>query len=296
MTLPKVELAIVADAAQPPQWWSTVFARLISEHGNTVDIARTHSVTTALPDNGKNAHIFAPIAPLEQVRRNSRTDVNRNVAVGVAVNKDHDNGFFMGGKADWVFWLDTDVVPPPGVITRLLSLRRDFVGGVYFLGDNLHDPLIYMREPEGTYKALRYYEKGTLIPVDAIGMGCTLIHRSVYEKVLEEHVVFSRPNGSLFPVHKSMIRDKVSVAEGEPYVENGVYHLPLREPVQNDTRPWPFYAMEYGRTEDMHFCELTANVGIRPYVDTSIECAHLKLQPIERHHQLEALERLENED
>jgi hypothetical protein len=113
-------------------------------------------------------------------------------------------------------------------------------------------------------------------------MGCTLVHRSVFEKIMAEHELYQRPNGSLWPVHRSKIYNG-----SDPYlstqpdaineiVNNGWLCQRISKPGADDNRAWPFFVMEHGRTEDHYFWELAAAVGIRPWVDTTITCGHIK--------------------
>jgi len=137
-----------------------------------------------------------------------------------------------------------------------------------------------MRYENGLYASIHGYPKGALYPVDSVGMGCTLIHRSVFEKILEEYVVYMRPNASLVPVHKGAIWGSTKRHKGklDNFVEDGYLHTRVGKPDADDDRLFPFFSLENGRTEDHHFCELCAGVGIRPWVDTNVVCGHWKPQ------------------
>lgn len=272
----KVEIAIACGYNQSYQWWGPVMGKLIAEQKTgDVDIIGIYPYGSALPDNVKNKAVAATLSK----RRGELTDMNRDAGVAGFLNR----------EADWLMWLDDDTVPPTGFLNHLLSLGREFVGGLYFLGGEPYNPIAYMRDQEGLYHPIYEYAHGALIPVDSIGMGCTLIHRSVYERIMEEHEVWQRAkNGSLLAVPKG------EISETEPQHSIGYYRvgdnlISVQEfvpTVEDDNRFWPFYAMEYSRTEDHHFCELAANVGLRPYLDTSVVCNHLKVQAISRSHYL----------
>jgi len=115
---------------------------------------------------------------------------------------------FMAGTSEWLFWIDDDTVPPVTALPRLLALNRPFVAGLYFMKQPEENPLAYKRNDAGFYCPIEDWKAGTLIEVDAVGMGCTLIHRSVFLKIVEEHVLLSDSRGSLRPVHKSEIYPK----------------------------------------------------------------------------------------
>lgn len=266
MAKTKVDIAVACSPHQTPDWWSPLMSIMLhTDRLTDLEIGAIRTVSSALPDQNKINTIGA------MKRRLSLTDYNRSEII--------NKGFLEGG-AEWIFWVDDDTVPPVNVIEHLVSLGLPFVAGLYFLPSKPYNPIAYKRMEElGLYYPIYGYPRGALIQVDSVGMGCTLIHRSVYEKIKEEHIVFERHNGALFPVHQSQVNKPLVTKHNKrkaPYVRAGVYHEQVMPQDEGDERNFPFYLLEHGRTEDHHLCELAANVGIKPYLDTTVECAHYK--------------------
>lgn len=285
----KVDIAIACGASQHVKWWGALVGTLLQEQARGIQIGQIIAVGSALPDFNKNDMIGGLVATEfaspEEKDRNKKTDANRTVAAkrflaGDENHKDNDGNQW---KADWLMWFDDDTVMEPDVITRLLALNKLAVGGLYFNPNPPKNPICYVKNKEGIgYHALYDYPYGALIEVDSIGMGCTLTHRSVYEQIMDKFTVFMRPNDSFMPVLKSSVQRTNVPFLGKQaenvtdIVTNGWHCQRVRVPHPDDIRGFPFFAMEYGRTEDHHFWELAAQVGIKPWVDTTIVCGHLK--------------------
>ena len=263
----KVDIGIACSKAQSNNWWQPVLTQLISvAQEGKIEIGNVHAVSSALPDHNKNLIL--------DDRRFARTDHNRNkIAKG-----------FVHGDSEWLWFLDDDTVPPQGALEHLLAMRRPFVAGLYHLARPPHNPLAYIRDENGMYASLWDYEHGTIAEVDSVGMGCTLIQKKVFLDIMDNFIQFQRPDGSIVPIHKEDV-DMVSRDTGfssngaTTKVEEMVLKMPLKHKEDDDPRAFPFYAMEYGRTEDHFFCEIAERVGYKPVIDTAVVCQHWREVP-----------------
>lgn len=262
--LPLVDVGIACYGQQDPKWWIPLFQDLISGNGTYYYINRIHAASSMLKDHNK-------IQITEEKNRSHFTDVNR-----VAVSDG-----FLASEAEWIFWVDDDTVLPRGALSHLLGLKREFVSGLYFIPAEPYNPVAYIRNHDGTYSAFYDYPPGSLVEVDSIGFGCCLVHKDVFLKIKKEHIVMKRPNGSLITLHKSRVKDRkpyTGLHKHDGFMSKGVYHLPLYELDADDCRAFPFFQLEYVRTEDHKFCEMANDVGYRPWLDTTVVCEHLKLK------------------
>lgn len=106
---------------------------------------------------------------------------------------------FMAGEDEWLWFLDTDIAFDLGVLEALLEAgdrgsrqNRSIIAAAYWNDYVDGRWLTWMergRSPENTdgYRPLREMPAG-LTEIDACGMGCTLIHRSVLEALYDAHV------------------------------------------------------------------------------------------------------------
>jgi hypothetical protein len=203
-------------------------------------------------------------------------DLNRNQVV---------HRWLRDGDSEWLWWIDADNPPQLGAVRRLLELEREMVSGLYyseFKGGKIK-PIAYVKNKHGSYHTIDQvvkWERGEILQVDAVGMGCFLTHRSVYEDIKDNYTVYERDSGGIV-----CLRDE-DIIQGEipdkfvehPYagkVKNGIYYDRLCQQYVTDTK-FPFFLSQNTRTEDMPFCELVKELGYEIWVDTSIESGHVK--------------------
>ena len=166
---------------------------------------------------------------------------------------------FLDTGANWLLFLDDDMIPPIGrpgflkemarlpdtypadamavhVIHRLVGHKQELVGATYFARHPNGRAINSLWQDENYLsRALGFQD--TILPCDWVGTGCMLLHRSVFEKIMAR-----------FP-------------ELKPGAEG---------------MPWNFFQpMTDGRGEDIAFCARARECGVQPFVDCRLHAIHV---------------------
>lgn len=204
----------------------------------------------------------------------SNVDINRNKIVKRILETD----------AEYIWWIDADNLPPVDSLRRLLDVGKPLVSGLYYGGNLTSDiiPVAYLRRPDGAYHALHtvyQWERGEIVPVDAVGMGCFLTHRDVFTDIENNFVDVQAFGGWRFTVHKDDLKGELpEQPKKHPYggtIHKGTYYLPVYKPTVTGA-PFPHFQCQFTRTEDFVFCENAKRLGYEILVDTSVEVGHQK--------------------
>src|SRR3990172_9131058 len=174
---------------------------------------------------------------------------------------------FLESKADWLFFIDSDVLLPPDCFVKINgymnSAKYPVVAGLYFAKCHPPEPLIYRGRGNSHFNGWKIGDK---VWADGIPMGCTLIHRSILEL---------------------MHRDAPNYVAGGNVNAKQVFDFPSG--IIND----PQLGMRcYSGTEDLAWCNRVIAGGYlkkagwtevakkrHPFlVDTSIVCKHITMQ------------------
>jgi hypothetical protein len=145
----------------------------------------------------------------------------------------------LSSRREWLFFLDSDVCPPPDAVHRLLAHNKPVISGVYHRRSPPHGVPVMMRNYQWVTE-LPAANEPQLIEVDFVGAGCLLIHRSVLEALAQ------RPH----PPGKPWFHWRVDLDTS----------VPLGEAV----------------SEDFSFCQrVRRELGIPILVDCSVRCLHI---------------------
>lgn len=85
--------------------------------------------------------------------------------------------------ANYIFWLDDDVIAPGDAFLKMYNHQKDIVNGVYWSKSNPPMPLLFRNHLEGPYWD---WHIGDFVEIDAAGNGLTLVKTDVYRKIQKE--------------------------------------------------------------------------------------------------------------
>ena len=85
-------------------------------------------------------------------------------------------------EATHLLFVDSDMVIPKDALIKLFKEDKDIISGLYFHRNPPHLPHLYKTENDGLIP-IQNYEKNKIVEADAVGAGCLLIKRSVFEKL-----------------------------------------------------------------------------------------------------------------
>lgn len=195
----------------------------------------------------------------------------------------------MASAAEWLVWIDADNINPLQAVKQLLDTASDgkkLVSGIYYAKteEAHYAPIAYLREELGTfgqqvndYRPLNGWNRGEILAIDAAGMNCCLSHRSVYEDIDKAYQVLRLASGGYIAVHRDDVQGDVfdnGHAPTDGQVIEGVWHqrmYPPEAPIDV-----PFFELRFARTEDYGFFEKAKRVGHQLWLDTAVECGHMR--------------------
>lgn len=161
--------------------------------------------------------------------------------------------FLASDRADWLFWIDTDMGFAPDTVDRLLAAahptERPVVGGLCFANREVDTDgmggyrtmavptIYYYNEKDGKsgFNPVAEFPDDSLIRVSGTGSACLLIHRSALEAVHERY--------------------------GESWYQ---------------TIPNPDMGPGWTYSEDLAFCMRLGALDIPVHVHTGVKTTHLK--------------------
>jgi hypothetical protein len=171
---------------------------------------------------------------------------------------------FIKGGFEWLFFIDHDVILPPNTFVKLneYMLQGDIpiFGGLYFTKSMPSEPLMYRGIGTSHY---RKWKLGDKVWIDGMGMGCTVIHRSIMQAIYAESPEYNIGSDRVRKVFETPGNQAYDAEKAAWITTGGTEDLTFYQRLKTDgllkKAGWPKYQkMQY------------------PYLcDTSIFCKHI---------------------
>lgn len=122
-----------------------------------------------------------------------RTRRGNNARESLARSQEYAKRFMQKNNYDYLLFLESDMMVPPDVVQRLMKHGKPMVGVYYEIGyENDRVPCItlFVKDKQGFFGTRKLqpdefsnYKNNGLLPVAHCGLGCTLIHKDVFDGI-----------------------------------------------------------------------------------------------------------------
>lgn len=169
---------------------------------------------TLIVDNTEG-HGYANQMKRRGYRKVEHVKRGKNSRIALAKSQNLIRKYALENDYDYVLFIESDLVPQPNTINRLLAHRKRVVGSWYLLGHDYKFPCIFLNAKKGSFtgtrpvgvveedgerkahpQEIREWWQSGLRECEGCGLGCTLVRTSL----LEDYPFF---NDHRFDTHHS---------------------------------------------------------------------------------------------
>jgi len=86
---------------------------------------------------------------------------------------------------DYIFFIDSDMILPENILDDLINMNKDIASALYFMRAPPYKPIAKIMKDK-LFCNIDTIPLNQIIEVDAVGLGCCLIKREVFEKIKEK--------------------------------------------------------------------------------------------------------------
>jgi len=86
---------------------------------------------------------------------------------------------------DYIFFIDSDMILPENILDDLINMDKDIASALYFMRSPPYKPIAKIMKDDLFY-IINTIPLNQIIEVDAVGFGCCLIKKEVFEKIKQK--------------------------------------------------------------------------------------------------------------
>ena len=101
--------------------------------------------------------------------------------------------YILNNEYDYMLHLESDVIPEQDIIESLLIHNKQVIGGLYYIDEGAHRKIMVQQMIDVGFGIVTstnfstkedvYFIDGNVKRVASVGLGCVLIHKSVFKKI-----------------------------------------------------------------------------------------------------------------